>query len=166
MKFVLKILIIILFYVPSSISAENKGSKWDFYTGMFDYSHSGERAIVLGAQHVNENLYRDSFLGTMQPLTGGFISENQEIYVYSGFQIPKKIGSATFIPSFAPGLFSRGEGGKKMGGWFQMKTELKISFETSDETEFALSYNHISNGNLNHHNPGANSYMFNFIKRF
>jgi len=31
---------------------------------------------------------------------------------------------------------------------------------------FGMSYNHISNASLGSKNPGANSYMFNFLKKF
>jgi len=34
------------------------------------------------------------------------------------------------------------------------------------DLELGLSYNHISNASLGDKNPGANSYMFNFIKNF
>ena len=46
----------------------------------------------------------------------------------------------------------------------EFKTEIQISFEISDQSEMGISYNHISNASLGDKNPGANSYMFNFIK--
>ena len=33
-------------------------------------------------------------------------------------------------------------------------------------TNFGMSYNHVSNASLGDKNPGANSYMFNFSKSF
>jgi len=39
-------------------------------------------------------------------------------------------------------------------------------YELSKDTNIGLSYNHISNASLGDKNPGANSYMFNFIKNF
>ena len=41
-----------------------------------------------------------------------------------------------------------------------------MSFDISDSSKFGMSYNHISNASLGDKNPGANSYMFNFLKRF
>ena len=38
-----------------------------FYTGMFDFSDDGQRAVLFGAEHQNENLVRDSFLGSIVP---------------------------------------------------------------------------------------------------
>ena len=34
-----------------------------FYSGMFDFSDNGKRAALLGIQHQNEELFRESFLG-------------------------------------------------------------------------------------------------------
>ena len=48
----------------------------------------------------------------------------------------------------------------------EFKTELQISIEISSNSEVGFSYNHISNASLGDKNPGANSYMFNFIKKF
>ena len=40
------------------------------------------------------------------------------------------------------------------------------SYELSKDSSIGLSYNHISNASLGDKNPGANSYMFNFLKNF
>jgi len=41
-----------------------------------------------------------------------------------------------------------------------------MSLNLSDSTQFGMSYNHISNARLSDKNPGANSYMINFLKQF
>ena len=38
--------------------------------------------------------------------------------------------------------------------------------DLSNDSELGFSYNHISNASLGDKNPGANSYMFNFLKNF
>ena len=40
------------------------------------------------------------------------------------------------------------------------------SFNISDSAHLGMSYNHISNASLGDKNPGANSYMLNFLKHF
>ena len=114
-------------------------------------------------QNINEYLYRETSFGTLQPVTGAFITADNAKYLYTGFQIPKKNGSFTFTPSFTPGLYDEGDG-KDLGHVIEFKTEIQISYEISNESEIGLSYNHISNASLGDKNPGANSYMFNFIK--
>lgn len=156
----------VIFYVllfPNFVNAENSGNKWSFYTGMFDFSDDGKKSNLFGIQHINEDLYRETSFGTLQPVTGAFITADNAKYIYTGFQIPKKNGSFTFTPSFTPGLYDEGDG-KDLGHAIEFKTEIQISFEISDQSEIGLSYNHISNASLGDKNPGANSYMFNFIK--
>ena len=162
MKTLLKIFII--FFVITSSNADS-GNKWNFYTGMFDFSDDGKKSNLFGIQHVNENLYRESFLGTLQPVTGIFITADDAAYVYTGFQIPKKSGALTFTPSFTPGLYSEGNG-KDLGHVIEFKTEIQITFEILSNSEIGMSYNHISNASLGDKNPGANSYMINFIKKY
>ena len=41
--------------------------QWNFYSGMFDFSDDGAKSTLFGIQHQNENLLRDSFLGTLSP---------------------------------------------------------------------------------------------------
>ena len=71
----------------------------------------------------------------------------------------------TFTPSFAPGLYSEGDG-KDLGHVLEFKTEVQVSYAFSDTSSLAVSYNHLSNASLGDKNPGANSYIFNFLKRF
>ena len=163
MKTLLKTFIII-FSVITSLSADT-GNKWSFYTGMFDFSDDNKKSNLFGIQHINENLYRESFLGTLQPVTGAFITADNAGYIYTGFQIPKKSGSLTFTPSFTPGLYSKGDG-KDLGHPLEFKSEVQMSLDLTEGTNLGLSYNHVSNASLGDKNPGANSYMFNFLKKF
>ncbi len=163
---VLKSFVVICVLIfPNFGMAEKSGSKWNFYTGMFDFSDDGKKSNLIGIQHINEDLYRETSFGTLQPVTGVFITADNAAYLYSGFQIPKKKGSFTFTPSFTPGLYDEGDG-KDLGHVIEFKTEIQISYEISNQSEIGLSYNHISNASLGDKNPGANSYMFNFLKNF
>jgi len=163
MQTILKTFIIIFFVITSSNA--DTGNKWSFYTGMFDFSDDGKKSNLFGIQHINENLYRESFLGTLQPVTGAFITADNASYVYTGFQIPNKSGALNFTPSFTPGLYSEGDG-KDLGHVIEFKTEIQFSYEISNNSEIGISYNHISNASLGDKNPGANSYMINFIKKY
>ena len=163
MQTLLRAIIIIFFF--STFSNADSGNKWNFYVGMFDFSDEGKKSNLFGIQHINENLYRESFLGTLQPVTGAFITADNAGYIYTGFQIPSKSGALTFTPSFTPGLYSEGDG-KDLGHVVEFKTEIQISYELSNDSEIGISYNHISNASLGDKNPGANSYMINFIKKY
>ena len=108
---------------------------------------------------------RNTFIGNISPITGGFITENSAVYIYTGFEWNVDMGALTFTPSFAPGLYHKGDG-KDLGHVLEFKSEVQLSYELSKTSSLGISYNHVSNASLGDKNPGANSYMFNFIKNF
>ena len=143
----------------------NSDHQYNFFIGNFDFSDDKQASLLYGFQHQNESLERDTFLGRISPISGGFITENSAAYIYSGIEWNFKMGPIEFTPSFAPGLYDEGDG-KDLGHVVEFKTEIQISFALSENTKFGASYNHVSNASLGDKNPGANSYMFNFLKKF
>ena len=139
--------------------------EYNFYTGIFDFSDEGKKSTLVGIQHQNENLYRDSFFGTISPVTGFLITGDSATYLYTGIQAEYNIGKINLTPSFTPGLYGQG-GGKDLGHLVEFKSEVQLSFDLLKNSELGFSYNHISNASLGDKNPGANSYMFNFFKKF
>ena len=145
---------------------KNSGQQLNFFTGNFDFSDDKQSAYLVGFQHQDKNLVRDTFLGKVSPITGGFITENSAAYIYTGIEWNVDMGNKIeFTPSFAPGLYHEGDG-KDLGHLVEFKSELQISLDLSKTSELGFSYNHISNASLGDKNPGANSYMFNFFKNF
>ena len=166
----LNICLILIFLVIQNVSSDDKkiiekDHEWNFYSGTFDFSDDGKRASLFGIQHQNENLTRESFLGTLSPVTGFMMTADNATYAYTGVQAQYKIGKINIIPSFTPGLYGEGNG-KDLGHILEFKSEIQLSYATSERTSFGISYNHVSNASLGDKNPGANSYMFNFIKNF
>ena len=167
----LKILFFLTCFYSTALAEEKKAivndndHEWNFYSGMFDFSDDGKRASLFGIQHQNENLTRQSFLGTISPVTGFMITSDNATYAYTGIQAQYKIGKLNIIPSFTPGLYGEGDG-KDLGHVVEFKSEVQLSLDIFSNSELGLSYNHISNASLGDKNPGANSYMFNFLKRF
>ena len=137
----------------------------NFYSGMFDFSDDGAKSTIFGIQHQNENLIRNSFLGMISPVTGAMITADNAGYIYTGIQAQYKIGNLNLTPSFAPGLYHEGDG-KDLGHPWEFKSEVQLSLDLFKNSELGFSYNHISNASLGDKNPGANSYMFNFLQKF
>ena len=137
----------------------------NFFTGMFDFSDDKQASGTLGIQHQTDDLFRKSFIGKISPITGAFFTEKNVFYFYTGAQAEYEFGLLTITPSFAPGYYSSGNG-KDLGYPLEFKSEIQMSLNLSDSTELGMSYNHISNASLGDKNPGANSYMFNFLKQF
>ena len=98
-------------------------------------------------------------------ITGGFLTESSAMYLYTGVQAEYDVGMFKITPSFAPGYYNSGDG-KDLGYPLEFKSEVQVSLDLSDTTKLGMSYNHISNASLGTKNPGANSYMFNFLKQF
>ena len=166
-KFIINLLMII--FALSAIAEEkvlnDQNTEFSVYTGMFDFSDDGKKSTLIGFQHQNENLNRDTFFGNLSPITGVLITADNASYVYTGVQAQYKLGALNFTPSFTPGLYFEGDG-KDLGHIIEFKSELQFSLDLSNTSELGFSYNHISNASLGDKNPGANSYMFNFFKNF
>ena len=146
-------------------NVDDSETELNFFTGMFDFSDDGQAAGLIGMQHQNDELFRNSFLGKLSPISGGFLTEKNALYLYTGVQAEYELGFLTITPSFAPGYYNYGDG-KDLGSPLEFKTEVQMSFDLSDKTHLGMSYNHISNASLGDKNPGANSYMFNFLRNF
>ena len=166
----IKLYTVIFFLLLSfSIKADeiklNKNTEFNIYTGMFDFSDDKKSSSLIGIQHQNEDLNRDTFLGNLSPITGALITADNAAYIYTGIQAQYKLGSLNITPSFAPGYYNVGNG-KDLGHVLEFKSEVQLSLDLSKNSQVGFSYNHLSNASLGDKNPGANSYMFNLLKKF
>ena len=153
------------FLIADETKINDNNTEFNIYTGMFDFSDHGKRSTLIGIQHHDENLNRNTFLGNLSPITGAMITADNATYMYTGIQANYKLGSLNFTPSFSPGYYNQGDG-KDLGHALEFKSEVQLSLELPKDAQFGFSYNHLSNASLGDKNPGANSYMFNFLKKF
>ena len=112
-KFIINLLIITFAFASIAEEKVDKDQNTEFsvYTGMFDFSDDGKKSTLIGFQHQNENLNRDTFLGNVSPITGGFITENSAAYIYTGIEWNMEMSDKmAFTPSFAPGFYHEGDG--------------------------------------------------------
>ena len=166
-KFLISLLMITFAF--SSIAEEkvlkDQNTEFSVYTGMFDFSDDGKRSTLIGIQHLNKDLNRDTILGNLSPITGAMITADNAAYFYTGVQANYKIGALSLTPSFTPGYYNEGNG-KDLGHALEFKSEIQLSLELPLDSQIGFSYNHLSNASLGDKNPGANSYMFNLFKKF
>ena len=150
-------------------SADENTNKYktelNFFTGMFDWSDHKQASGLIGLQHQNDELFIQTENSRFSPITGAFITSKNAFYIYTGVQAEYQLGPLAITPSFAPGYYGAGDG-KDLGYPLEFKTEIQMSYDLSNTTHLGMSYNHISNASLGDKNPGANSYMFNFLKKF
>jgi len=163
------VIVLILFFLSAISIAEelelDKNTEFSLYTGMFDFSDDGKKSSLIGFQHQNENLNRNTFIGNLSPITGAMITADNATYFYTGIQAHYKLGNLNLTPSFTPGYYNEGNG-KDLGHSLEFKSELQLSLELPRDSQIGFSYNHLSNASLGDKNPGANSYMFNLLKKF
>ena len=169
MNFKIFYLVLVSFLISlSSIADEyeiDNNTKFNIYSGMFDFSDDGMKSTLIGFQHQNTDLNKDTFLGNLSPITGILLTTDNAAYIYTGVQAQYSIGALNIIPSFTPGFYNQGDG-KDLGHAIEFKSEIQLSLDLPRDSQFGFSYNHLSNASLGDKNPGANSYMFNFFKAF
>ena len=170
MNFKVFYLVLVSFLISLSSIADdheidNNNTKFNIYSGMFDFSDDGKRSTLIGFQHQNTDLNKDTFLGNLSPITGLLFTSDNAAYIYTGVQAQYSIGALNIIPSFTPGFYNQGDG-KDLGHAIEFKSEIQLSLDLPRDSQFGFSYNHLSNASLGDKNPGANSYMFNFFKAF
>ena len=162
------IVFILVVFVKNVYADEIKSKdnhQFNFFSGIFDFSDKGKNSEIIGVQHLTQELFRDSVLGKIRPVTGFMMTADSASYFYTGVQAEYDLGKLNITPSFTPGLYSEGNG-KDLGHPIEFKSELQLSLDVSPNSELGFSYNHLSNASLGEKNPGANSYMFNFFKKF
>ena len=96
------------FLVSSPSLGEEKRSGVNFYTGMFDFSDDKKSSALFGLEHQNENLYRDTIVGRVSPVTGMMITADNAAYFYTLIEANYELGLIKVTPSFTPGLYSQG----------------------------------------------------------
>ena len=95
---------------------------------MFDFSDKGKKSQIIGIQHLNDNLFRDSLIGTIKPVTGFMLTSDSASYLYTGIQAEYNIGRLNLTPSFTPGLYHEGDG-KDLGHLVEFKSALQLSLD-------------------------------------
>ena len=151
----------------SSSSANDEINEVSFYTGTFDVidKEGDDQTTLIGVEHKNPDLFRNTFLGKFKPITGGFITGNSSIYLYTGVEGQYGIGPLKILPSFSPGYYEKGDG-KDLGSILEFKSEIKLGFDIFENSKLSYSYSHISNNNWGETNPGTDNQQITFSKNF
>ena len=164
MKFhkVYLLLTLLLFLTPAKSETE-----FTFYTGVFDTidKEGDDEANLYGVEHNNPVLFKETLVGIFSPITGGFITDKDSIFIYTGVQAQYEIGPLQITPSFAPGYYEKGDG-KDLGMALEFQSKIKLSFNFFKDTKLGYSYSHISNNDWGDINPGVNNEVISLTKSF
>ena len=164
------LLMLVVFLTPANSDVLNSlknGHEYSLYSGTFDVldKEGDDQTTLVGFEHRDSDLFRNTLLGKFSPITGGFISGKDAVYLYTGIEAQYEIGPLKIKPSFAPGYYEPGEG-KKLGSALEFKSEIKFDIEIFKNTKIGYSYSHISNNDWGDINPGINNKNFSFSKIF
>jgi len=151
----------------NQLVADQGDSDISVYTGTFDIldKEGDDQTTLLGIEHKNPNLFRDTLLGKFKPVTGAFMTGDSSIYIYTGIEGQYKIGPLKILPSFAPGYYEKGDG-KDLGSALEFKSEIKLGLDIFENSKLSYSYSHISNNDWGEKNPGTDNEYITFSKNF
>ena len=167
MKFKILIILITFLMFSKQSLAENVNNDISFYTGTFDIidEEGDDQTTLFGVEHKNPNLFRNTFLGKFSPVSGGFMTGDNSIYLYTGIEGQYNVGPLKILPSFTPGYYEKGNG-KDLGSVLEFKSEIKLGFNIFENSKIGYSYSHISNNNWGESNPGTDNQQISFSKKF
>ena len=164
LKFVLTIFLILSF---KQVSALSENLDISVYTGTFDVidKEGDDQTTLIGIEHRNTDLFRNTFLGKFAPVTGAFVTGKDSLYFYTGIEGQYDVGPIKISPSFTPGYYEKGSG-KDLGSALEFKSEIKVGFDILENSKFGYSYSHISNNDWGNTNPGTDNQQITFSTKF
>ena len=164
LKFVLTILLILSF---KQVSALSENLDISVYTGTFDVidKEGDDQTTLIGIEHRNTDLFRNTFLGKFAPVTGAFVTGKDSLYFYTGVEGQYDVGPIKISPSFTPGYYEKGSG-KDLGSTLEFKSEIKVGFDILENSKLGYSYSHISNNDWGNINPGTDNQQITFSTKF
>ena len=167
MKIKFLLLLLISSLISNYLTADQGDNDISFYTGTFDVidKEGDDQTSLFGIEHKNPNLFRDTFFGKFKPITGGFITGDSSLYLYTGVEGQYGIGPLKILPSFAPGYYEKGDG-KDLGHVLEFKSEIKIGFDIFENSSLSYSYSHLSNSTIGESNPGTDNQQITFSRNF
>ena len=148
-------------------SFDEKNNNISVYTGTFDTidKEGDDQTTLMGVEHKNKDLFRDTWIGRFSPTTGAFVTKKNSIYLYTGIEADYNLGPINISPSFAPGYYEAGDG-KNLGSALEFKSEIKIGVDLFKNSNLGYSYSHISNNDWGDRNPGTDNQSITFSKNF
>ncbi len=151
MKFKLLIFLALFSYMLNSVLADERNNEVSFYTGTFDLidKEGDDKTSLFGVEHNS----------------GGFMTGDSSVYLYTGIEGQYGVGLLKILPSFTPGYYEKGNG-KDLGSALEFKSEIKLGVDIFENSKIGYSYSHISNNEWGDRNPGTDNQQITFSKNF
>ena len=167
MKLKLLVFLALLSFMANPALAEEGNKEILVYTGTFDVidKEGDDQTSLFGIEHKNPNLFRNTFLGKFSPVSGGFMTGDNSVYLYTGIEGQYRVGKLKILPSFTPGYYEKGNG-KDLGSVLEFKSEIKLGIDIFKNSKLGYSYSHISNNDWGDTNPGTDNQQIIFSRNF
>ena len=167
MKLKLLIFLWLFSFMLNSVLADEGNNEISFYTGTFDVidKEGDDKTSLFGIEHKNPDLFRNTIFGKFSPVSGGFMTGDSSVYLYTGVEGQYGIGRLKILPSFTPGYYEKGNG-KDLGSALEFKSEIKLGLDIFENSRLGYSYSHISNNEWGDRNPGTDNQQITFSKNF
>ena len=125
----------------------------EFGAGVFDLADEDSAAGRIELRGGNKAWFLGPAIGLLANTDGG-------VFGYGGVYADIAYGSFVLTPLFAVGGYARGDG-PELGGVFQFRSSIGVSYEFPGKARLGLSVAHISNAGIHDENPGAEEiYLF------
>jgi hypothetical protein len=97
----------------------------------------------------------------VRPLIGVMGTTDGAYHGYAGILVDFQLGNFYITPSFAPGIYVRGNG-KNIGGPVEFRSQIELGYRLPNRGRLAISVDHISNAGIYQRNPGVESAMLTY----
>lgn len=124
--------------------------------GYFDALHEDASAAQFRAEW-----RRGKGWWIIKPFAGFMGTTDGAYHGYAGVLFDIPVGNFFITPSFAPGVYVRGDG-KNIGGPIEFRSQIELGYRLPNRGRIALSLDHISNAGIYKRNPGVETVMLTY----
>jgi len=100
--------------------------------------------------------------GPVRPILGVLAGSSGSGYLFTGVVLELPLPWEMQVsPGFAPGVVVS-QGNRDLGSPIEFRSSIELSRRIVSPLRLFVSFSHLSNGGLTHHNPGVETLMFGF----
>ena len=100
--------------------------------------------------------------GPVRPVLGVLAGSNGGGYLFTGLVLDLPLPWGMQVsPGFAPGVVLS-QGNRDLGSPIEFRSSIELSRQIASPVRLFVSFSHLSNGGLSHHNPGVETLMLGF----
>ncbi|MEZ5919563.1 MAG: acyloxyacyl hydrolase [Alphaproteobacteria bacterium] len=96
------------------------------------------------------------FIKNLKPWVGLEVTTDASLWVGGGLLYDWNFQDSWYLtPSFGAGLYAQGSSDLDLGHPIEFRSQLEISYAFDNDARVGLAFSHLSNADLDRHNPGT-----------